>query len=114
PTRPGGVAIRIPTKGGTPRVYRLPTMAEVPTAIRGKLPPVERVIGLDVETEFLYVTTPSKDSTPKKKPPRAKPDPTPTAPKSDVLALDPASARNTAVPRRIDTTTLGPAATRQS
>jgi len=48
-------------------------MAEVPTAIRGKLPPVERVIGLDVETEFLYVTTPSKDSTPKKKPPRAKP-----------------------------------------
>jgi len=28
-------------------------MAEVPTAIRGKLPPVERVIGLDVEIECL-------------------------------------------------------------
>ena len=83
-------------------------MAEVPTAIRGKLPPVERVIGLDVETEFLYVTTPSKDSTPKKKPPRAKPDTTPTAPKSDVLALDLGSARIDTVASGIEKATLGP------
>src|SRR5207302_7937337 len=61
------VAIRIPTKGGAPRVYRLPSMVEVPTAIRGKLPPVTRVIGLDTEAEFLYVTTATKDTTAKKK-----------------------------------------------
>src|SRR2546426_4445950 len=49
--RTAGVAIRIPTKGGAPRVYRLPSMVEVPTAIRGKLPPVTRVIGLDRSEE---------------------------------------------------------------
>jgi len=108
PARPAGVAIRIPARGGTPRVYRLPSMAEVPTAIRGKLPPVGRVIGLDPETEFLYVTTPSKDSTTKskKKTARAQPDTAP--PKSDVLALDLGSARVDTVATGIEQATLGP------
>src|SRR5207245_9936277 len=78
--RTAGIAIRIPTKGGAPRVYRLPSMVEVPTAIRGKLPPVTRVIGLDTEAEFLYVTTATKDTTAKKKrnpPPRKHTGPTP-------------------------------------
>src|SRR5437870_11419374 len=92
--RTAGVAIRIPTKGGAPRVYRLPSMVEVPTAIRGKLPPVTRVIGLDTEAEFLYVTTATKDTTAKKKKDaRAKKDTSATTPKSDVLALDLGSAR---------------------
>src|SRR5205807_1561642 len=73
--RTAGVAIRIPAKGGVPRVYRLPTMAEIPTAIRGRLPQVRRVIGLDPEAEFLYVTTPQKDTTTRKKGARAKSDP---------------------------------------
>src|SRR5207302_6234423 len=64
--RTAGVAIRIPARGGVPRVYRLPGMAEIPTAIRGRLPQVRRVIGLDAEAEFLYVTTPQKDTTRKK------------------------------------------------
>src|SRR2546426_2231750 len=85
--RTAGVAIRIPTKGGAPRVYRLPSMVEVPTAIRGKLPPVTRVIGLDTEAEFLYVTSATKDTTAKKKKDaRAKKDTSATSPKSDVLA----------------------------
>src|SRR5437868_2553395 len=64
--RTAGVAIRIPAKGGVPRVYRLPGMAEIPTAIRGRLPQVRRVIGLDAEAELLYVTTPQTVTTSKK------------------------------------------------
>src|SRR6266850_8240955 len=109
--RTAGVAIRIPTKGGTPRVYRLPTMAEVPVAIRGKLPPVTRVIGLDTEAEFLYVTTVTKDTSAKnakKKDARAKKDTSATTPKSDVLALDLGSARVDTVASGIEQATLGP------
>ncbi len=106
--RTAGVAIRIPTKGGAPRVYRLPTMAEIPTAIRGKLPPVTRVIGLDTEAEFLYVTTATKDTSAKKKGPRAKKDTSATSPKSDVLALDLGSARVDTVASGIEQATLGP------
>src|SRR5205807_2558833 len=85
-------AIRIPAKGGVPRVYRLPGMAEIPTAIRGRLPQVRRVIGLDAEAEFLYVTTPQKDTT-RKKSAKAKSEKSDTTLKSDVLALDLGSAR---------------------
>src|SRR5256886_11556701 len=106
--RTAGVAIRIPTKGGAPRVYRLPTMVEIPTAIRGKLPPVTRVIGLDTEAEFLYVTTATKDTSAKKKGPRAKKDTSATTPKSDVLALDLGSARVDTVASGIERATLGP------
>jgi len=106
--RTAGVAIRIPTKGGAPRVYRLPTMVEVPTAIRGKLPPVTRVIGLDIEAEFLYVTTPTKDTTKTKKGARVKKDTSTATPKSDVLALDLGSARVDTVASGIEQAALGP------
>ena len=90
-------------------MYRLPSMVEVPTAIRGKLPPVTRVIGLDTEAEFLYVTTATKDTTAKKKKDaRAKKDATGTSPKSDVLALDLGSARVDTVASGIEQATLGP------
>src|SRR6266850_81369 len=106
--RTAGVAIRIPTKGGAPRVYRLPTLVEIPTAIRGKLPPVTRVIGLDAEAEFLYVTTRTKDTTATKKGARVKKDTSTTTPKSDVLALDLGSARVDTVASGIEQATLGP------
>src|SRR5947208_14577453 len=106
--RTAGVAIRIPAKGGVPRVYRLPGMAEIPTAIRGRLPQVRRVIGLDAEAEFLYVTTPQKDTTRKKKGAKAKSD---TTLKSDVLALDLGSARVDTVATAIEQATLGPGGT---
>ena len=98
------MAIRIPAKGGAPRVYRLPGLAEIPTAIRGKLPPVGRVIGLDPEAEFLYVTSVRKDPGAKKDL-SAKKD---TTTKTDVLALDLGSARVDTVASGIEQATLGP------
>lgn len=50
-------AIRLPAKGGIPQLYRLPRLTSIDGVLRGKLPPVERVIGLDAESEYLFLTT---------------------------------------------------------
>jgi hypothetical protein len=81
-----GVAIRLPAKGGTPQLYRLPKLAEVQGVLRGKLPPVERVVGLDPESEFLFVTTA----------------------KHDLLALDLGSGRVDSVASGVVQAALGP------
>ena len=52
-----GVAIRLAAQGGVPRLYRLPRLVEVTGVLRGRLPPIERVIGLDAESDFLFVAT---------------------------------------------------------
>lgn len=52
-----GVAIRLPVKGGVPQLYRLPRLTPVDGVLKGRLSPVDRVIGLDPESEFLFVTT---------------------------------------------------------
>src|SRR5437870_12615412 len=59
--RSPGVAIRLPAKGGTPQLYRLPRLTSVEGVLKAKLPPLERVIGLDPESEFLFVTTGKHD-----------------------------------------------------
>lgn len=59
--RTPGVAIRLPAKGGAPQLYRLPRLTAIEGVLRGKLPPVERVVGLDPESEFLFVATPKKE-----------------------------------------------------
>ncbi len=56
-TRSPGVAIRLPAKGGTLQLYRLPRLTSVDGVLKGRLPPVERIVGLDPESEFLFVTT---------------------------------------------------------
>jgi DNA-binding beta-propeller fold protein YncE len=56
--RAPAVAIRLAVKGGIPQLYRLPRLTTIDGVLRGKLPPVERVIGLDPESEYLFVTTP--------------------------------------------------------
>jgi DNA-binding beta-propeller fold protein YncE len=84
--RSSGVAVRIPAKGGSPRVYRLLTLGEILDVLRGKLPPVERVVGLDPEAEFLYVTTT----------------------KHEALALDLGSARVDTVATGVEQAVLGP------
>jgi len=84
--RSGAVAIRVAAKGGIPRVYRLSTLVEVPDMIRGRLPPVGRVVGLDAEAEFLYVVTG----------------------KGEVLAVDLGSARVDTVATAVQQATLGP------
>ena len=43
--RSAAVLVRLSAKGGTPRLYRLPTLAELPGTLRGRLPAVDRVIG---------------------------------------------------------------------
>jgi len=81
-----GAAIRLPAKGGAPQLYRLPRMTLVDGALRGKLPPVERVVGLDPESEFLFVTTAKKE----------------------LLALDLGSGRVDTVATSVAQATLGP------
>jgi len=60
-TRIAGAAIRLDAAGGVPRLYRLPRLTEIQGAIRGRLPALERVVGIDVESEFLYVATVKKE-----------------------------------------------------
>ncbi len=59
--RTPGVAIRLPAKGGTPQLYRLPRLTAVEGVLKGKLPAVDRVVGLDPESEFLFVTTAKRE-----------------------------------------------------
>src|SRR2546422_7912827 len=84
--RSPGVAIRLPAKGGTPQLYRLPRLTAVDGVLKGKLPPIERVIGLDPESEFLFVTTA----------------------KLELLALDLGSGRVDTVGTNIRQAALGP------
>lgn len=51
------IALRLSRKGGDVRAYRLPGLTELPGAIRGRLPGVARVVGIDLESELLFVTT---------------------------------------------------------
>src|SRR2546423_13786800 len=81
-----GVAIRLPAKGGMPQLYKLPRLTAVEGVLPGKLPPVERVVGLDPESEFLFVTTA----------------------KHDLLALDLGSGRVDTVGVNIKQAALGP------
>src|SRR5256886_12750267 len=55
--RTAGMALRVVARGGAPRAYRLPDLVEVPNTIHGQLPAVASVIGLDPESEFLFVMT---------------------------------------------------------
>jgi hypothetical protein len=87
-------------------VYRLPGLVEIPSAVRGRLPSVVRVIGLDPEAEVLYVTAVRKDSTAKKGAKNKKEKD--SSPKHDVLALDLGSARVDTVATAIEQATLGP------
>src|SRR5438045_966176 len=59
--RTPGVAIRLPAKGGIPQLYRLPRLTAVDGVLKGKLPAVDRVVGLDPESEFLFVTTAKRE-----------------------------------------------------
>jgi hypothetical protein len=79
------VVIRLAARGGTPQLYRLPDLAEV-EGLRGRLPVVERVIGVDPEAEFLYVRTAQ----------------------GELLALDLESGRADTVATSVEHATLGP------
>lgn len=59
--RAAAVVVRVPAKGGPPRLYRLPGLAELPGALRGKVPGAERVFGVDVPDGQLYFRTAKKE-----------------------------------------------------
>jgi hypothetical protein len=80
------LALRIAKQGGAVRAYRLPTLTEIPNAIRGRLPAVARVVGLDPESQLLYVTTAT----------------------SDLLSLDLETGRVDSVAAGIELAVLGP------
>ena len=52
-----GFAIRVSATGGVPKLYRLPNLAEWSTPLRGQLPAVDRVVGVDPEASALFVRT---------------------------------------------------------
>jgi len=81
--------IRLAARGGPPRLYRLPDLAEVPDAIRGRLPLLEGAVGVDPEAAFLYVRTT----------------------KGELLALDLESGRADTVATAVERATLGPEGT---
>ncbi|HMA40025.1 MAG TPA: SPOR domain-containing protein [Gemmatimonadales bacterium] len=86
PGRRAGFAIRVAANGGAAQLYRLPTLAPWPTPLRGKLPPVERVLGVDPEGAELFVRTA----------------------KREVLGLDLESGRVDTVATDVQRATLGP------
>jgi hypothetical protein len=52
-----GFAIRVSAKGGAPKLYRLPGLTEWSEPLRGALPGVDRVVGVDQEEGELFVRT---------------------------------------------------------
>ncbi len=55
--RAPAIALRLPRKGGEVRAYWLPGLVEIPDAVRARVPAVARVVGLDPESELLFLTT---------------------------------------------------------
>jgi hypothetical protein len=60
-TRASAIAIRVLAKGGTPALYQLPGLQEMPGVLRGRLPPVASVVGVDPESEMLFAVTAKGD-----------------------------------------------------
>ena len=78
--------MRVPISGGAVRAYRLPSLTEITGAVRGRIPPVDRVIGLLAESDLLFLRTEKKE----------------------VLALDLESGRLDTVATGVELATLGP------
>ncbi|MBI1966660.1 MAG: SPOR domain-containing protein [Gemmatimonadetes bacterium] len=80
------MALRVPAGGGTVHAYRLPALTEISGAVRGRLPAVDRVLGLDPESQLLFLRTEKKE----------------------VLAFDLESGRVDTVATGVQQATLGP------
>jgi hypothetical protein len=76
----------VAANGGAPQLYRLPTLTPWTTPLRGRLPAVERVLGVDPEASELFVRTVNRE----------------------VLALDLESGRLDTVATDVQQATLGP------
>ena len=85
-SRRAAIAIRIPAEGGTLAAFTIPALTRLPDAVRGRVPPVARVIGLDTEYDYLFLRTPT----------------------NEVIGVDLASGRVDTVAREVERATLGP------
>lgn len=84
--RAATLTVRLAAEGGPPRVYQLPALGEVAHLLRGQLPPVDRLVGIDPESEFLYLRTPT----------------------GEIVAYDLESGRSDTVASNVGRATLGP------
>lgn len=80
------MVLRLAAKGGTPRLYRLPDLAEVSGILRGRLPVVVSAVGVDPEAAVLYVRSD----------------------KGELLSFDLESGRTDTVATGVERATLGP------
>ena len=80
------VTVVIPAEGGTLAAFTIPALTRLPEAVRGRVPPIARVIGLDTEYDYLFLRTPT----------------------NEVIGVDLASGRVDTVAREVERATLGP------
>lgn len=60
-SRRAAIALRVPAAGGTLAAFTIPALTPLPDAVRGRVPPVSRVIGLDTEYDYLFLRTPTNE-----------------------------------------------------
>lgn len=84
--RRAAIALRIPAEGGTLAAFTVPALTPLPDAVRGRVPPVGRVVGLDSEYDYLFLRTPT----------------------NEVIGVDLASGRVDTVASGVERATLGP------
>ena len=85
-SRRAAIALRVPAEGGTLAAFTIPALTPLPDAVRGRVPPVARVVGLDTEAEYLFLRTPT----------------------NEVIGVDLAGGRIDTVARDVERATLGP------
>jgi hypothetical protein len=84
--RRAAIALRVPSEGGPISAYGIPALTPLRDAVRGKVPPVQSIVGLDPEYDYLFVRTPT----------------------NEVLGVDLASGRVDTVATAVERATLGP------
>jgi hypothetical protein len=80
------IALRVPAEGGAIEAYAIPSLAPLPGAVRGRVPAIARVVGLDAEYDYIFLRTPT----------------------NEILGVDLTSGRLDTVATAVERVTLGP------
>jgi hypothetical protein len=84
--RRAAIALRVPAAGGSIEAYAVPHLTPLPDLVRGKVPPVSRIVGFDPDYDYLFLRTPT----------------------NEVVGVDLASGRVDTVASGVERATLGP------
>lgn len=76
----------MPAEGGAIEAYAIPSLAPIQGAVRGRVPAIARVVGLDAEYDYLFLRTPA----------------------NEILGVDLASGRVDTIATAVERATLGP------